>query len=174
MVRRAPAVPNLPGEAASSYEFTLAANNRKEMARHGCIKLLVQRLKSRDVKVQCWSLCAIGNMCILNGMCLKAVPLAQSISDYLILYLLPDENKKAVMQDKGIDQILRLLKSSDETTQRWSCNAVGIICMDCGTSKSALALQFLTVSTHYLYRGSSSSGEQGQWYQFVGELPSFE
>ena len=37
------------------------------MALHGCMKPLVLRLKSRDVKVQCWSVCALGNLCIENG-----------------------------------------------------------------------------------------------------------
>lgn len=37
------------------------------MARHGCLKPLVLRLKSRDIKVQCWSVCAVGNLCIENG-----------------------------------------------------------------------------------------------------------
>jgi hypothetical protein len=42
------------------------------MARHGCLKPLVLRLKSRDIKVQCWSVCAVGNLCIENGKPLLA------------------------------------------------------------------------------------------------------
>lgn len=83
------------------------ADNRKSMARHGCLKPLVLRLKSRDIKVQCWSVCAVGNLCIEN-----------------------DENKKEVMQLRGVDYILRLLKASDETVKRWACNAIGILCME--------------------------------------------
>lgn len=41
------------------------------MARHGCLKPLVLRLKSRDIKVQCWSVCAVGNLCIENGKPLR-------------------------------------------------------------------------------------------------------
>ena len=36
------------------------------------------------------------------------------------------------MQLKGIDYILRLLKTNDETVNRWACNAIGILCMENG------------------------------------------
>ncbi len=50
----------------------------------------------------------------------------------------PDENKKEVMQLRGVDYILRLLKASDETVNRWACNAIGILCMENGTNPVTL------------------------------------
>ncbi len=50
----------------------------------------------------------------------------------------PDENKKEVMQLRGVDYILRLLKASDETVKRWACNAIGILCMENGTNPVTL------------------------------------
>jgi hypothetical protein len=43
-----------------------------------------------------------------------------------------DANKKEVMELRGIDYILRLLKTKDETVNRWACNAIGILCMENG------------------------------------------